>query len=632
MSGISPSGGKGAGSAAATAKARAAAAKAAAAPQQNPSQLAPGAAGAQQSARAPGGAGQENKGDEEDEASDADEEAANESDEGEQARGTQPSFSLGQEPPPSNQRAANATALAELAAEAAKAEKDARNAEAIVQAVRRRMQAIQASAVAEEARGALYETGAKERAAAQKRMQRLVDAEVAAFIDKTGGQLTPEQIAKFTLNRMRELYAEQLEAALAQQRVESAARMAQLQQQQQQVPHTPFAAASSHIPLTRQPRLLSSPGGVLAGGAAAAFLPPSYQKPPKAVSDEKQLCSRTAAEKGKLEEWIYTMEVRMRGKLTTFDEQLQFAQECWDLGINNLVTSASDAAARRGIPVDSWTRLTEVLRANYTPVSDEDEAWRALTTVAMRSGESMSDYTARAFGLYSRVSRDRFPSAMAAEFLLQGLSAFRFPMTFAEVKRMVQVGQQKGATQLTFEVAQAEMVRMSVLEPARAIQQQRQASESTGGGGGSSSGGGYRTVPSKSRGGYGGNRTRINALGGGGGDRDEERDQQRYPDEGEYEEGYDSEGYYYANAVRERGCFRCGSSEHFIADCTAVETRKCPICKVVGHVRYGCPQNPKNQQPGGGGSAQESRKRGNRGGRGRASGSSAKSSLSSKNE
>jgi hypothetical protein len=559
-------------------------------------------------------------------ADDANDEEEEEQDEGSEEEGVDARIgqripSLGLHPAQSSSDAASVATIAAVVAEAKKAEKEVQAAQAKAQAAKAKLKAIQASAIAAEANSALDETSGAERAAAQQNMQRLVEAEVAAFTHKAGVQLTPAQVAAFTLHRTRELYAEHLEAAMAQQRAENAALVAQLQQQQQQqVPHTPFAAASSHIPLARQPRLLASPGGVLGSGPAglAALAPPSSShRAPKQLSEEKKLYGNSALEKGRLEDWIFGVEAQMDGLVSTYAEQLLYVRRNWDRPVNDWFTGASAVAAAMGRPIDSWQRLVEALRANYTPFSDEDEARRALKNIAMKGGEPMSAYVARASELYNRTNRVRVSTETAADFLLDGLAASQFPITSMEITRRGQAARKAGGTGLTFEAVGPMLVELSVSEPTKVIQQQRQASESSGS---------FRPAPSKSRGGYGGNRTRVNTLGGGGGGRNEERGQQRYPDEGECEEDYDSDEHFQTNVMREATCFRCKSKDHFIADCREKETRTCPICNVKGHVRFSC---PKNQQPGGG--AQASRGRGGRGGRGRAS-SGAGSSPSPKNE
>ena len=55
-----------------------------------------------------------------------------------------------------------------------------------------------------------------------------------------------------------------------------------------------------------------------------------------------------------------------------------------------------------------------------------------------------------------------------------------------------------------------------------------------------------------------------------------------------------------------RCCYRCGSTEHSLHDCTLpVDTglpfAKCFVCNTQGHLSGACPENPKGVYPNGGG-------------------------------
>jgi chemotaxis protein histidine kinase CheA len=510
--------------------------------------------------------------------------------------------------------------LAELQREfaLAKAELAAAKAEVALAA------GLQATKVAQAAREAQDDTSEDEIEAARARYDRLIAASEARRRAKGMTPASdPEAREAAAEQAVREARAEALLQVQAAARRASAARMAALWSPGAQEAAAGGAELGAGAgPLGSQSRLQPSPGMPSPGMIPRQQAHVGFRRP-KPLEGIQRLESESASKNGNLEKWIYEVEMRINGAvadggdLQEFRWQLLFMQQSWDVYVNNWFVSAQREAEGRGRPINSAPAIFEALKANYTPFSDEKEARELLHKLRMRDGETMATYTARARELYGRCDHRRMPTVTAGDRLLSGLAVSRFPTTYNTVTKAAEEALRNGGRGLSFDEVVQKLTMEAVAEPAAVIQQQRQASESSGSGG-------FRAAPARARGGAGGNRSRVAVLSSS--VRDDARDQHRYPDEGECEEGYDSDEHYQTNVMREATCFRCKSRDHFIADCKEKETRKCPICGVQGHVRFSC---PKNQQPGGG--SQASRGRGGRRGGGRAS-SGAGFSPSPKNE
>ena len=275
-----------------------------------------------------------------------------------------------------------------------------------------------------------------------------------------------------------------------------------------------------------------------------------------------------------LEDWIYSVE-RLIGcaGAQAFAARVELARMCWDRQVNTWWTGTQELAQTRGKPIGDWDGLVAALRANYTPISDVDTARRALYTLAMKGGESMEHYVARAHELYNRIPRARVPSEVAAEFLVDGVDARRFPLAQMTVGASQQHERAHGnAAGLTFDAARSMLVEAAAIEPTHLIAS-AQSSTSAGAGSGHAH-----------RGGYSG-RQRVNNI--------MTRAESRYPqpeDEGEADSqsGADEQHGVSTIDVADVKCFRCQGRGHFARDCSKPDTRVCNLCKKKGHLARAC--------------------------------------------
>ena len=298
-------------------------------------------------------------------------------------------------------------------------------------------------------------------------------------------------------------------------------------------------------------------------------------------SDSRKLTAAGASKGTTLEDWIFEVERNLEAvEATTFEAQIQGAGQCWDRSVHIWFEGAKEAAAARGQPINSWPAFLATLRANYTPIADEETAWGMLIALRMRDSEGMEQYASRGQELYNRVPRARVPTEMAADLLINGVSSARFPFTTREVRARQLERRAAHQAGLSFEVTRGLLVAGATTEPG-------------GSGRAASSPHGGSERPQQQQQQHGSKR--INTVGAG-----IALAASRYPGPEEDAHGGSDAGaaggQHAVSAVTAQGgggqggmrCFRCHETGHRIAECKKPDNRTCFACGKTGHRAVDC--------------------------------------------
>lgn len=301
-----------------------------------------------------------------------------------------------------------------------------------------------------------------------------------------------------------------------------------------------------------------------------------------------QFTTVQASNSEQLEDYLFNVGRAIKSNLLErYEDRAELFEAKLDRSVYSWWQGACELAQEEGKPIDTFNKLAEAVRNNYTPVADEEQAMTLLLRVEQAAGESMEVYLTRAQGLRQRVSKTRVPDTIAGEVLLKGMSEARFPWTCMTLKREQQeqrskTGQGHGFTQL-----RAKLAAMAAIEPGRSKAaaapstqpqpQQQQLQQ----------GRGRRAGANGNGGGGRGTGAHINTLAL------QQTEQQEESDPGE-EAGAEQGARTHVNAMSQgpaRKCYKCGELGHIAADCTSnkPDSRVCMICNEKGHISPDCP-------------------------------------------
>jgi hypothetical protein len=332
-----------------------------------------------------------------------------------------------------------------------------------------------------------------------------------------------------------------------------------------------------------------------------------------------ELAYHKASEGTTLADWLFKLE-QLLSQLGVasgdFGERVRIAAMHWDRQIHVWWEGHAQQAAGAGAPIADWPAFVTALKANFMPTNDAEAAASELLRLRMRGGESMDAYMQRAALLLARAD-GRLPDVAAARSALDGVDSSRFPFAVAAARKAMRTA----ALPLSFHALRAELTALAVDEPALGGRWGGLAG--SGGRGASAAGGATGASSSSSRqgaaaAGRGGGSSssmtrkqllqRINALESTRHAHDSEDDTYDASDDddtavhtapvaakgagrraaGAGKQASDSSS---SGSHRQRRCFKCGSSDHGVRECTSKkELRSCLACHEQGHLVAACPQ------------------------------------------
>jgi len=332
-----------------------------------------------------------------------------------------------------------------------------------------------------------------------------------------------------------------------------------------------------------------------------------------------ELAYHKASEGTTLADWLFKLE-QLLSQLGVgsgeFGERVRIAAMHWDRQINVWWEGHVQQAAGAGVPIADWPAFVAALKANFVPTNDAETAASELLRLRMRGGESMDAYMQRAALLLARAD-GRLPDVAAARSALDGVDSSRFPFAVAAARKAMRTA----SLPLSFHALRAELTALAVDEPALggrsgglAGSGGRGASAACGATGASASSSRQGAAAAGRGGGSSSSMTRkqllqrINALESTRHAHDSEDD--TYDASGDDDTavhtapvaakgagrraagaGKQASDSSSSGSHRQRRCFKCGSSDHGVRECTSKkELRSCLACHEQGHLVAACPQ------------------------------------------
>ena len=186
----------------------------------------------------------------------------------------------------------------------------------------------------------------------------------------------------------------------------------------------------SHTPPLGQP-----PRRTAALSAAAVRKQQAAVKPEKLLYDKA--CSSSV-----VEEWFDSMELMFEQiGMEADDARLREVRANADRDIHIWWKQLQQQAEEDGAPIDTWERFKTVLRAQFLPLSEAQEAISALINIRQQAGESMEKYFQRATRLVARAGT--FSDSAAMQIVMDRVRKDEWRCAMAIATRDVQAGKIK---------------------------------------------------------------------------------------------------------------------------------------------------------------------------------------------
>lgn len=341
----------------------------------------------------------------------------------------------------------------------------------------------------------------------------------------------------------------------------------------------------------------------------AELQPGSPSAPKLKAIEPERLTYKAAADKNKLEEWIFTAEQMLQQQklaAAPLERQLQLIKLFWDQALNKWWDSADKVKKQQGNAIVNWKQLQLLMRSTFLSTVDEDTAVAEIRRAEMKAKEGMGEYTQRIAALYDRISEERVTSQMAAELLAEGVQPARFPLLVAAYKKEQSEHRKvHNGRGMHFDTVRERLMELSKAEPAEVVaaaRKEQQAAASGGGGWPSSKSHGKKPQAAANAQSLVKQLNAIAASAGG---------------EGEESEELSEAGKQFLQALvrgnqpinkkpvpaaaaaasgQQLQCLRCGGS-HAVWECTEPDNRTCYKCHERGHIAKNCTSTTGTTRP-----------------------------------
>lgn len=338
--------------------------------------------------------------------------------------------------------------------------------------------------------------------------------------------------------------------------------------------------------------------------------PGSPQAPrlPAVVPD--RLTYKDAADRQKLEDWIYAANKMLRQQKLTdapWAQQVRVLEWYWDLALSRWWESTSEVKRKQGGAITSWEQLQVLMRSSFLSTADEDTAVAEMRKAEMKASEDMLEYTQRIAALHARINAERMPAHVTAEHLAEGLAVVRFPFLVATYKReQAEHRKLHGGKGMEFEAVKDRLLELAKSEPtevaAMAKKEAAAAHAAAGGRGGASSSSGssgWQKKPPSGSTGAGSLAKKLSAIA--------MSLEAQAAEEGGVE-GFSEEERYFIQTLmggskggaattpaigapqQQARCFRCKKLGHAAHECEKPDMRVCYGCGETGHLKRDCPK------------------------------------------
>ena len=305
-------------------------------------------------------------------------------------------------------------------------------------------------------------------------------------------------------------------------------------------------------------------------GSSAAANRTRIERKQLAVNAPAVLQYDKASSSGALEDWIDGMELLFHQLGVGEDEQqtrLAEVQIYADRDVRRWWSAQREQAIVDNAPIVTWKGFLQVLRAQFLPQLESQDALNELINIRQHAGEAMSQYFLRATRLFARTN-GRFADSAAMLIVLDRVRKDEWRHAFAVAQRDVQAGKITTLAQL-----RACLQREALAEPGKTGQRATQQHHTT------------QAHAQQQRGSA------------------QQRPQQRVrAAAAAVESGSDSDGgdrlqvapAQVSDETRSGGqraemCARCKKPGHRAQQCTKPDNRKCFVCDEPGHLAAACP-------------------------------------------
>jgi hypothetical protein len=296
-----------------------------------------------------------------------------------------------------------------------------------------------------------------------------------------------------------------------------------------------------------------------------------------AVSTPTKLAYEQASSSSALEDWIDAMELLFHQLSVGAEEhemRLAEVHVYTDRDVRRWWSAQQEQAQREGAPIVTWEGFLQVLRAQFLPQMESQDAVNDLINIRQHQGEAMAHYFLRATRLFARTA-GRFNDHAAMLIVLDRVRKEEWRLAYAIAQRDVQADKIKTLAQL-----RACLQREALAEPGRT--QQRPGQQQ----GGTQQKGNKPKYPQQQK------RAAAAAEVDSGGESAED-DEAATVQVAPAQFGGGARG---TGAARDK-CLRCRQTGHRTQECKQPDKRKCFMCNEVGHLVQACPQRAKASAP-----------------------------------